>query len=55
VPHWDDRGHTASVLAVAAYAAGGAALVGQLDQLRLFSVARAAQLICTDAGRAHCP
>lgn len=29
--------------------------VGQLDQLRLFSVARAAQLICTDAGRAHCP
>jgi hypothetical protein len=26
--HWDDRGHTASVLAVAAYAAGGAALVG---------------------------
>jgi tetratricopeptide (TPR) repeat protein len=28
VAHWDDRGHTASVLAVAAYAAGGAALVG---------------------------
>src|SRR5262249_19343038 len=28
VMHWDDRGHTASVLAVAAYAAGGAALVG---------------------------
>lgn len=28
VAHWDDRGHTASVLAVAAYAAGGAALAG---------------------------
>jgi hypothetical protein len=28
VMHWDDRGHTASVLAVVAYAAGGAALVG---------------------------
>ena len=28
VAHWDDRGHTASVLAIAAYATGGAALVG---------------------------
>jgi tetratricopeptide (TPR) repeat protein len=28
VAHWDERGHTTSVLAVAAYAAGGAALVG---------------------------
>ena len=28
VAHWDDRGHTASALAIAAYATGSAALVG---------------------------
>ena len=28
--------------------------VGQLDELRLFSVARNAQQICADAGRAQC-
>ncbi|HEX3764826.1 MAG TPA: hypothetical protein VHW23_39290 [Kofleriaceae bacterium] len=28
VAHWDDRGHLASVVAITAYAAGGAALVG---------------------------